>query len=152
MKEEYETINPSKLLPTLQLPDGTRLFQSIAILEYLEEAYPQSRRLLPSDPLQRAQVRGLVNMIACDIHPVQNLRVLKKVGDQGKVEWARHFITLGFEAVEKVLRQTAGKYCFGGEFKIQRGCDFVNGFTVLDVHRSNYYGRLGSCSSSLQCQ
>jgi maleylacetoacetate isomerase len=69
--------------------------------------------LLPVDLSARANVRAIVMMIAANIHPVQNLKVLKRVGDDNKVEWAKHWITTGFDALEAKLAQTAGVYCVG---------------------------------------
>lgn len=115
LSKEYTEINPNNLLPALRV-NGTILLQSPAILEYLEEVYPQ-HKLLPSDPIDRAIVRGLMNAIVCDIHPVQNLRVLKKIQsitnqESAKTEWAIHFIKLGFTGLEQMLKKTAGKCCF----------------------------------------
>ncbi len=149
LQESYDAINPAHLLPTLQLPNGTRLFQSPAILEFLEESYPSVSPLLPEKPLDRAQVRALMSMIVCDIHPVQNLRVLQRVGPEGKADWARHFITLGFDALEKALSKTAGKYCFKGE-----NVNYVNihdPLTSRISYRQYNFGGPMSCAPSLQC-
>ncbi|KXN69653.1 maleylacetoacetate isomerase [Conidiobolus coronatus NRRL 28638] len=110
--EEYAKLNPHKEVPTL-LIDGLVLTQSVAIIEYLEEAYPE-KPLLPKDLGKRALVRSIVNSIASDIQPVQNLRVLNKIGDE-KVQWANHFITIGFEALEAILAKSSGKYSVGDE-------------------------------------
>lgn len=116
--QAYTLVNPNQVVPSLKLGNGSILIQSPAILEYLEESHPL-KPLLPKDSLDRACVRALMNMIVCDIHPIQNLRVLQKVGDAGKVEWARHFITLGFQALEQMLQKTAGIYCFRGTTRSQ---------------------------------
>lgn len=136
------------MLPTLELPNGTKLTQSPAILEFLEESFPAIHPLLPSSPLDRALVRALMNMIACDIHPVQNLRVLKRIGPEKKAEWARHFITLGFEALEKALEKTSGKYCFKGmrRFKLFMYITQANSLS----NRQHYHGGSVSCSAGLQ--
>ena len=78
LSPEYMAVNPQGLVPSLILDDGTVLTQSLAICEYLDEQYPEPA-LLPSDPIARARVRAFAQVIACDIHPVQNLRVLKNL-------------------------------------------------------------------------
>ena len=101
--------------------DKQVLIQSNAIMEFLEEMYP-TVPLLPKDPIHRATVRSIVSMIACDIHPLQNLRVLIKIGEEGKMEWARHWIRLGFIALEKVLVSVSGLYCFGDSVTLADCC------------------------------
>jgi maleylacetoacetate isomerase len=125
LSKEYSDINPNNLLPALKVNDQI-LVQSPAILEYLEEVYPDFK-LLPTDPFERAVVRGLMNVIVCDIHPVQNLRVLKKVesmvnSESVKQEWASHFIHLGFQGLEKMLKKTAGKYCYKDQITFADVC------------------------------
>ncbi|KAI8916198.1 glutathione S-transferase [Gorgonomyces haynaldii] len=110
---EYLKLNPGGVIPTLVIGNDT-FVQSPSIAELLEELYPQIP-LLPKDPIQRARVREMINVIACDTHPVQNLKVLKYAGDDRKQEWAKHFITLGFEALEKLLEKSSGKYSFGDQ-------------------------------------
>jgi maleylpyruvate isomerase len=111
--------NPHGLVPALEV--GTRLLtQSIAIMEWLEETHPDPP-LLPPDPLDRAHVRGLALAIACDIHPLQNLRVLNHVRDSyaqdrdGMFAWARHFVRTGLEALERQVADSgmSGRFCFG---------------------------------------
>lgn len=115
----YKAINPQGLVPTLE--DGGRSFpQSLAIIEYLEELYPEPP-LLPGDPAGRATVRGMALTIACEIHPLQNLRVLNYLRNELKHEetdinyWARHWITLGLLALEQMVTEIPkrGKFCFG---------------------------------------
>ncbi len=102
---EYTRVNPQQLLPALVLDDGTSLAQSLAILEYLEETHPEPP-ILPKDPAGRARVRSLAMIPACEIHPIQNLRVLGYLGtacgqdEAGKQAWARHWIDVGFTAYE----------------------------------------------------
>ncbi|KAG0170998.1 Glutathione S-transferase zeta-1 [Apophysomyces sp. BC1034] len=113
--EAYGELNPSRKVPLLMTKDGLPLTQSVAILEYLEEAYPE-RPMLPKNIKHRAQARAITNMIACDIHPLQNLGVLKYVGgdDQKKrADWACEWINRGFRSLEKHLESTAGTYCVG---------------------------------------
>jgi maleylacetoacetate isomerase len=105
---DYKAINPAGLVPTLMTEEG-KLSQSLAIIEYLDECYPQSP-LLPNDPWQRAQVRSLALQICCDIHPLNNLRVLQylnknlEVSDEQKTEWYHHWLAIGFEALEAELQ------------------------------------------------
>lgn len=97
LSEEYAKKNPMREVPALVI-DGHVLNQSVAILEYLEETRPDPP-LLPRDPFQRANARKIVNIITADIQPIQNLRVLQKVGEEKKVEWAQHWINLGFKGI-----------------------------------------------------
>ena len=112
LKDEYAAVNPMKAVPTFVDTDGYSLSQSIAIIEYIEETRPENS-LLPSCPKGRGTVRKICDIIGCDIQPVQNLRVLKAVGDEKKMEWGKKWITEGFIALEKVLEKESGKYCFG---------------------------------------
>ncbi|KAL6059469.1 Glutathione S-transferase zeta-1 [Balamuthia mandrillaris] len=113
LEPDYAALNPMKEVPSL-LIDGLQLSQSVAILEYLEETRPEPR-LLPQDPATRALVRQIVSIVCSDIQPVQNLRVLKYLGEERKVEWAKHWIESGFEGLERVLERSAGSYCVGDE-------------------------------------
>ncbi|CAG8584341.1 11726_t:CDS:2 [Ambispora leptoticha] len=115
---EYENLNPLKMVPTLII-DGQILTQSVAILEYLEETRPEPA-LLPKNPIDKAKVRAIVQSIVSDIQPVQNLRVLKHSG-QGS-NWGNHWITLGFRAIEKQFKETAGVYCFGDSITLADLC------------------------------
>ena len=114
----YTSLNPMKLLPTL-VDKETVLSQSLAIVEYLEEAYPDTVSLLPNNPKKRAQVRSFSQMIACDVHPLNNLRVLQylnqsfNVDHEQRQKWYIHWITMGFDALEKVLVKQPGTFCFG---------------------------------------
>lgn len=118
---EYTSNNPSQLLPTLVI-DNVVLSQSIAILEYLEERRPESWRLMPMEANKRAYVRAIVQAIASDIQPIQNLRVLQQLDVEKRTEWAKQVITQGFKAVEKLLQQYAGKYCVGDEVSLADVC------------------------------
>jgi maleylacetoacetate isomerase/maleylpyruvate isomerase len=115
----YGAVNPQALLPTLE-DGGHLLTQSLAIMEYLEEIYP-APPLLPQDPFERARVRSLAQLVACEIHPVNNLRVLQHLkralgqSDEQVNAWYRHWIADGlakFEA-DLVNGRTAGRFCFG---------------------------------------
>ena len=116
---DYAAISAEGLVPLLELPDGTRLSQSLAIMEYLDELHP-APALLPADALGKARVRALAQGIACEIHPVNNLRVLKylthelKVDEAAKNTWYRHWVRTGLEAFERQLtQQSTSRYCFG---------------------------------------
>jgi maleylacetoacetate isomerase/maleylpyruvate isomerase len=117
--EPYLGLNPQALTPTLVLEDGRVLTQSIAILEWLEEAHPVPP-LLPADPLERAAVRTMVGVVACDIHPLNNLRVQQQltelgVDPAGRSVWTKRWIEDGFSALEPLIaRHTAG-FAFGAE-------------------------------------
>lgn len=119
-KREYLDINPQGLVPALVLEDGTMIAQSMAILEYLEETVPQPP-LLPGDPKGRARVRMLANTIACDIHPVNNLRVLNSLrhrygADDAEIaDWFRHWVNETFAPLEKMLAGDGGTgtFCHG---------------------------------------
>jgi maleylacetoacetate isomerase len=115
----YGDIAADGLVPLLELDDGTRLSQSMAIIEYLDETHP-AVPLLPADALGRARVRALAQSIACEIHPINNLRVLKyltkelHVAEDAKNTWYRHWVRSGLEAFERQLaQQPASTYCFG---------------------------------------
>jgi len=117
--EAYLALNAQALVPTL-VDDAVRLTQSLATIEYLDEIHPQPR-LLPVTPAERARVRAIALAIACDIHPLNNLRVLQYltrtlgVSEDGKNGWYRHWIDLGLSALEAQLAgETAtGTYCHG---------------------------------------
>ena len=116
---DYARLNPAQLVPTLV--DGEQaLGQSLAIMEYLEETHP-APPLLPADAPGRARVRALAQTIACEIHPLNNLRVLQyleqelKIDAAAKARWYRHWITLGFTAIEALLESSpgTGEFCHG---------------------------------------
>ncbi len=115
----YQRINPAELVPAL-VDGGHAVGQSLAIMEYLDETHPEPA-LLPRDALGRARVRGLALSIACEIHPLNNLRVLQyleqdlKLDEVAKATWYRHWITLGFTAVEAMLANNphTGTFCHG---------------------------------------
>jgi maleylacetoacetate isomerase len=115
--ESYQAVSASRLVPLLR--DGEHvLTQSLAIIEYLDETHPQPP-LLPATPPERARVRALALDIACEIHPLNNLRVLRylvrdlKVGEDDKNRWYKHWIETGLEAVERQLAARPGTYCHG---------------------------------------
>ena len=119
-RPEYAGANPQGLVPMLELDDGTRLNQSLAIIEFLDEKYAQPQ-LVPKDALGRARVRSLALLIACEIHPLNNLRTLnylrKNLGlpDEPVNAWYRHWIAEGLAKLEAELTQTrgTGRFCHG---------------------------------------
>ncbi|KVU36732.1 maleylacetoacetate isomerase [Burkholderia ubonensis] len=119
LKDEYRALSPDSLVPTLVDGDAA-LQQSLAIVEYLDETHPEPP-LLPKAPLDRAYVRSIALQIACEIHPLNNLRVLKylkhmlQVPEEAKNDWYRHWIEAGFATLEARLANDprTGKLCFG---------------------------------------
>jgi maleylpyruvate isomerase len=114
----FSAISPDMLVPLLE-DDGERFTQSMAIIEYLDEIHPEPA-LLPHDPVGRAHVRALAQSVACEIHPLNNLRVLKylvrelKLGDEAKNTWYRHWVREGMLAFERQLAlRPASLYCWG---------------------------------------
>ena len=116
---EYSAINPQNLVPVLE-DEGQRVTQSLAILQYIDETWPQPP-LQPADRFDRARVRALALLIACEIHPLNNPRVLNYltgklgVSEEQKLEWYHHWIKTGFSALEKRLagEPQTGRYCHG---------------------------------------
>ncbi|XP_048218532.1 maleylacetoacetate isomerase isoform X1 [Perognathus longimembris pacificus] len=117
--EEFQALNPMKQVPVLKI-DGIVIGQSLAIIEYLEETRP-TPPLLPQDPKKRASVRMISDLLSSGIQPLQNLSVLKQMGDNPQ-PWAQKVITSGFNALEKILQSTAGKYCVGDEVSMADLC------------------------------
>ena len=119
LTDAYAVINPQRLVPALE-DDGCILVQSLAIIEYLEETHPEPP-LLPSDPLGRARVRALAQTIACDIHPVNNLRILTYLDqmmgadEPARTAWYCRWIAEGFNGLETLLAAgpDTGRFCHG---------------------------------------
>jgi maleylacetoacetate isomerase/maleylpyruvate isomerase len=122
---QYTAINAQALVPTLELDDGTRLTQSLAIMEWLDEKHP-SPALLPKDPLPRARVRAIADLIACEIHPINNLRVLQHLKralgqTQDQIDtWYRHWIAEGLQKVEAEI--AGSKFCHGDSATLADCC------------------------------
>ncbi|MBV2205675.1 MAG: maleylacetoacetate isomerase [Pseudomonas sp.] len=120
-EQSYLVLNPSASVPLLIDDDGTRVSQSLAIIDYLEHAYPDSPRLLPEVLAQRSWVLQVANLVACDIHPLNNLRVLNYLAQhlnldaQQRSVWYRHWIDQGMQALEAMLQGAPehGPYCLG---------------------------------------
>ncbi|NWK94599.1 maleylacetoacetate isomerase [Sphingobium lactosutens] len=115
---DYLALNPQGLVPALDM-QGTVLTQSLAICEYLDELVDEPK-LLPEDMVRRAKVRAAALLIACDIHPIQNLRILDRLRDLGLAEeqvadWARQVIDEGLEAFDRLIAEEDGPYCFGDQ-------------------------------------
>ena len=122
---EYQAVNPQKRVPALALDNGEILTQSMAIIEYLDEAHPEPA-FLPRDPVERAKVRAAVQLIASDIHPLNNTSPLKYLKsplgqEQTAIDaWYHHWVLIGFEALEAMLKP--GPYCFGANVTMADIC------------------------------
>lgn len=125
--DDYQAKNPSQLLPSLQIDDGKILSQSMAILDFLENEYP-SPPLLPKDHYDRATVLSICHIIACDTHPMNNLRVLQyltdelNISDEQKQSWYAHWIKVNFTALEQLLKTHGGQYAFGDNITMADIC------------------------------
>jgi maleylpyruvate isomerase len=125
LRPEFAAVNPQKRVPALALDGGDVLLQSLAIIEYLDEVHPEPA-LLPKDPVLRAQVRAVAQIIACDIHPLNNTSALNYLrgvlnNDETTIgEWYRHWVTTGFEAVEALIRPEP--YAFGSSVTLADIC------------------------------
>jgi maleylacetoacetate isomerase len=114
---EYRALNPQGLVPMLEI-DGLKLTQSLAIMVYLDQRFPDPP-LIPADPADGAHVRAMALAVACDIHPINNLRVLKylagplRLGEDERAAWYAHWITEGFTAIEAMAAPRAGTFMFG---------------------------------------
>lgn len=140
-RADYRELNPLALVPTLV--DGAYvLTQSLAIMEYLDDAYPDTPRLLPEPPVERARARAIAQMIACDIHPIGDLRVLQYLERElgadgaGRLAWSRHWIEVGFAAIEATLGAggAAGDFCVGAVPGLADCC------LVPQVYNARRYG------------
>ena len=134
LDERLSGVLTENLVPVLE--DGaTKVYQSMAIIEYLDETHPATP-LLPKDPAGRARVRALAQAIACEIHPLNNLRVLRylvrdlKVSDEAKDDWYRHWCRLGLETFERQLNSTATGQCCHGDSPTLADC-------VLEIGRAH---------------
>jgi maleylacetoacetate isomerase len=154
---QYLELNPQGLLPALET-DGNVLGQSLAIIEYLDECHPEPP-LLPRAPLPRAQVRSMALSIACDIHPLNNLRVLnylrKPLGlDEEAVNaWYRHWIGAGFASLEQQAKahSTAGRHLFGDSVSLADVCFLPQHYNALRFHCNlDDYPTLRSIAAHLQ--
>ena len=124
----FRAVNPMMAIPALVENDGTMLFESLAIIEYLDEVHPKPA-LLPSDPHGRARVRGLAQLVACDSHPLLVPRVREylehqlKLDEPTRMTWCRHWIVEALKALETHLQSKAtGRYCHGDAVTIADIC------------------------------
>ncbi len=136
--EAYHALNAQNLVPSLVLEDGRVLTQSLSILEWLEETRPEPP-LLPTDPLDRQAVRAMALLVACDIHPVNNLRILKALAGLGVEEparnaWAQRWINEGFTALEPMVARYGRGYAFGDTPTIADVC------IVPQVYNASRFG------------
>jgi maleylpyruvate isomerase len=118
---EYRALQPQGFVPALET-EGAVLIQSLAICEYLDETHPEPP-LLPKDPILRARIRAFAQVICCDIHPIQNLKVLRRlkskgVDENGVNEWAAQVIAEGFDACETLIAKEQGPFCFGSKVSL----------------------------------
>ena len=140
LKPEYLTVNPIGQVPSLVIEHEGKsitLFQSIAIINFLEEKYPNAPKLIPNDAMSKYRVQVIVDTICSGIQPLQNLPVLDKLNkfkDGAGAEWAKQVIERGFFALEKILEETSGKFCVGNEFTLADIC------LVPQVYNANRYG------------
>lgn len=138
---QYQQINPQGLVPSLDV-QGHIVHQSLAIIEYLEETYPENP-LLPPDPLHKASLRSLALLIACDMHPLNNLRVLTHLKEQFKatesqvMDWYHHWLKEGFDAFERrlTLLERSKPVCFGAEVSLADVCLIPQ---VYNAHRFKF--------------
>lgn len=140
-RPEYKSINPQGLVPTLEV-DGHMISQSLAIISYLDSAYPQIP-LLPKEPIIGAQVQALALLVSCDMHPLNNLRVLNQLKTQfaanetQKIKWYHHWLKAGFDAFEKQLRllPRSQPLCFGASPTLADVCLIPQ---VYNAHRYEF--------------
>jgi maleylacetoacetate isomerase len=151
----YKALNPQALVPTLE-DNGKVLTQSLAIIEYLEETHPNPP-LLPKDSVDKALVRSMALVVACEIHPIQNLRVLNYVKatynqtDEQVNQWAQHWIDLGLSALQEMIvgQSKRGPFCFGDRATLadiclipqlgnarRYGCDLAKYPTILEIEKN----------------
>ena len=139
IEDHYRSLNPIGLVPTLQRDSEEVLTQSVAILEWLEEQYP-SPALLPTDKIARAKVRAIVNVIACDIHPICNLSVTNHLksefgADQDTIaHWYRRWMSRGFEAIEALVASKSGAFCMGDSVSLADVC------LIPQLYNANRFG------------
>lgn len=112
LSDEYKKINNSSLVPALKLDNGKIITQSLAILNYLDEIYPQ-KSLWPQDSLEKAEILSFCLTIGMDIQPLNNLRVLNEIEEKNKQRWIEKWTIIGFDILDKILEQNTGPYCFG---------------------------------------
>lgn len=136
--QDYKTVNPFGLVPTLKTESGI-VTQSLAIIEYIEKKYPTPALFLKDSFLQ-SKAMEIALSISCDIHPLNNLRVLNyltnvlKIDDKKKTDWYHHWVHEGFKPIEQMLSQTAGSFCIGNTISVADICLIPQ---VYNAHRFN---------------
>jgi maleylacetoacetate isomerase len=136
--EEFTKLNPIQRVPVLEFDNQDKkivIMESIAICEFLEEAFPE-KSLLPNDIIQRAKVRSICSEIASGIQPLQNRVVLLHIERLGadKIEWAKEYVTTGLVAIEKLVSESRGKYCVGDEVTM------ADAFLIPQLFHSRRFG------------
>jgi maleylacetoacetate isomerase len=137
LQEDYRSVNPQSLVPALETASGDVITQSLAIIDYLDEEFP-GNPLYPKDSIAKAKIKAMALSVACDIHPLNNLRVLKYLKglelNQSDVDnWYHHWIHKGFVAIEKQLESSHGSFCFGNEITV------ADIFLVAQVYNANRF-------------
>ena len=124
---EFRAVNPQATIPTLD-DDGTILWQSLAIIDYLDARFPQPR-LIPQEPVARAHAQALAQLIVCEIHPLNNLRVLRylrgelKLDDAAVAKWYAHWIAEAFAPLETLVKRfSGGRFCYGDAVSVADVC------------------------------
>ncbi|MCW8469819.1 maleylacetoacetate isomerase [Fluoribacter gormanii] len=138
---EYKAVNPQELVPSLEI-NGQAISQSLAIIDYLDETYPKPA-LLPQNPWDKATVRSLALIVACDMHPLNNLRVLNRLKEQFQAsetqvtEWYHHWLKAGFDALEAKLShiKRSQPFCFGDAVTLADLCLIPQ---VYNAHRFHF--------------
>ncbi|WP_420546682.1 maleylacetoacetate isomerase [Curvivirga sp.] len=127
-KSSYTSKNPQGLVPALELDDGQILNQSLAIIDYIDHNFGSSQ-FLSDDLMIRANIQAVAQIVACDIHPVNNIRILQylshefDVEEDEKIQWYKHWVHKGFETIEAMLTQNSnGKFCFGNQASLADIC------------------------------
>jgi maleylacetoacetate isomerase len=137
LMDSYKNINPQSLVPSFETDDGDVLTQSLAIIDYLDDTYPEFS-LYPTNSIEKTQAKAMALSVACDIHPLNNLRVMKYLKSQDWQkeqvdQWYAHWIHQGFSAIETQLEQSAGQYCFGDDVSV------ADIFLVAQVYNANRF-------------
>ena len=137
LMQSYKNINPQSLVPSFITDDGDVLTQSLAIIDYLEDTYPEFT-LYPKNSIDTAHAKAMALSVACDIHPLNNLRVLKYLkGEEWQKsqvdKWYAHWIHQGFTAIERQLEKSAGQFCFADDVSV------ADIFLVAQVYNANRF-------------
>ncbi len=148
---DFKSVNPAGAVPAFELDDGTILTQSMSMLEWLDDTYPNPS-LLPEGAIIRAKVRAFANIIACDMHPVNNLKVLNYLtsdamglSQQQRNEWMHHWMHQGFHTAEMMLGEPKTKFCFTDQPSLAEICLVPQIYNALrfEVEMSSYPKLLG---------